>query len=411
MNRRRPLLLLTASVFLGFSASGAGPITEKNVRFVDYPGFPDAHSTWGSIGYSSVHKKVFIGVTNHRNRQGLYEYDTRSKTMRLCGFIDQLANLREFQWQGKVHTKVVEGPGGAMYFATDGGESREEFLMEHPHGYGGSFLFRWDPSENRLTNVGMALQYDSLKDVEVDQQTGLVFLVSYPQVHLLTYDIKKNDLRDLGRMGSDHVPRVIFRDWWNNFYYVDWRQRLVKYEHETGKLAFAGESLPAFPGTPGERIVTGVTAYAVDQPAGTIYMITYGSKMLAFHPQQTGVGRVEDLGGIYDDPGKVPFNYYCPNLALGRNGMLYYFLGGHGMYAGSSPRISLMEFDPKARTKRVALSYPLSAINEATGSDVRDAEGNMYFAGRKDDRTAARMGESGASRPFMIVLNPEKELQ
>jgi len=408
--KRRPLLLSTC-LFLAFAQSPAGAINEKNVRTVEYPGFPDAHSTWGSIGYSSVHKKVFIGVTNHRNRQGLYEYDVRSHTMRLLGFLDELANLRDFQWQGKVHTKLVEGPDGAMYFATDGGESREEYLMEHPHGYGGAFLFRWDPAANRLTNLGMALRYDSLKDLEVDQQTGLVFLVSYPQVHLLTYDTRRNLLRDLGRVGSDHVPRVIFRDWWNNFYYVDWRQRLVKYERETNKLVFARESLPVFPGTPGERIITGITAYAIDQASGVIYLITYGAKMLAFHPQKTGIGPVEDLGGIYDDPSRSPFNYYCPNLALGPNGKLYYFLGGHGTYAGTRPSVSLMEFDPRSRTKRVVLSYPLSVISEVTGSDVRDEDGNLYFAGRRDDPKAARMGESGASRPFMIIFNPEKELQ
>ena len=33
--------------------------------------------------------------------------------------------------------------------------------------------------------------------------------------------------------------------------YMDWRQRLVKFEHQSGKLLFARDSLPAFPGTPG----------------------------------------------------------------------------------------------------------------------------------------------------------------
>ncbi len=405
------ILALAVLSLLSLRPCGAQTITEKNLRFVEYPEFLDAHSTWGSIGYSAKHDKVFVGVTNHRDREGIYEYDVATGRMRLRGFIDVLANLRDFQWQGKVHTKIVEGPDGAMYFATDGGESREEYLMNHPHGYGGGFLFRWDPASNRLTNLGMGLQYDSIKDVEVDQVDGLICAVSYPQVRFLVYDTKKNILRDLGRMGSDHVPRVMFRDWWSNAYYVDWRQRLVKYEREAGRLVFARESLPAFPGTPGNRIVTGVTAYAADQPNGVIYLITYGSKMVGFHPAKTGMGRWEDLGGIYDDPAQPPHGYYCPNLALGRNGKLYYFLGGHGMYAGGTPNVALMEFDPTRKTKRVVSRFPLAVINEATGSNVADKNGNLYFAGRKYDRQAAQMGESGASRPFMIILNPEKELQ
>ncbi len=63
--RALPLVLL-----LGVAPSGAQTITEKNLRFVDYPDFPDAHSTWGSIGYSTVHKKVFIGVTRVRLSPG-----------------------------------------------------------------------------------------------------------------------------------------------------------------------------------------------------------------------------------------------------------------------------------------------------------------------------------------------------
>ncbi len=389
----------------------AGQIAEKNVRFVEYPGFPDAHSTWGSIGYSSTYKQVIIGVTNHRDRQGIYEYDVASRTIALRGFVAELANLRGFEWQGKIHSQIVEGPDGAMYFATDGGESREEYLMEHPHGYSGGFFFKWDPRGKRLTNLGRGLQYDSIKDLAVDRLTGRILAVSYPQVHLLSYDPANNELVDLGRMGSDHVPRVIFSDWFGNVYYVDWRQRLVKYERDSRRLVFARDSLPAFEGTPGERIITGVTAYAVDRQAGVIYLVTYGSKLAAFHPQKNGIGPVEDLGGIYDAPGAPPYGYYCPNLALGKDGKLYYFLGGHGMYAGGERSIALMQFDPRARTKRVALRFPLSAISEVTGSDVRDENGNLYFAGRREDREAEQRGESGASRPFLIVFNPTEEVR
>lgn len=74
--KQRSFLLLTAICLgLACSASKAAEITDKHIRFVDYPDFPDAHSTWGSIGYSTKHNKVFIGVTNHRDRVGLFEYD------------------------------------------------------------------------------------------------------------------------------------------------------------------------------------------------------------------------------------------------------------------------------------------------------------------------------------------------
>lgn len=198
-----------------------------------------------------------------------------SSRMRLCGFIPDLANLRDYQWQGKIHSQIVEGPDGAMYFTTDGGESREEYLMDHPHGYSGGFFMKWDPASERLTNLGIGMRYESIKDLAVDQIDGKICAVSYPQVHFLTYDSKANRLHDFGRLGSDHVPRVLFRDWWSNVYYVDWRQRLVKYERDTGSLVSARESLPSFEGAPGESIITGITSYAVDRPAGIIYLVTF----------------------------------------------------------------------------------------------------------------------------------------
>ena len=171
----RTALLLSLLTVLACGPGAAATITEKNVAFLNYPDFPDAHSSWGSIGYSSVHKKVVIGVCNHRDRLGLYEYDVRTKKLSLRGFVDELANLRDFQWQGKIHSKIAEDPDGAMYFSTDGGESREEYLMEHPHGYSGGLFFRWDPAAGRLTNAGMAMRHDSIKDVDVDRVGGLLF--------------------------------------------------------------------------------------------------------------------------------------------------------------------------------------------------------------------------------------------
>jgi ribosomal protein L37E len=409
MKQKASLFLLTTiCLSLTWAPSGASEVSERNIRFVDYPDFPEAHSTWGSIGFSTRYNKVFIGVTNHRDRVGLFEYDVKSHRMRLCGFIPDMANLREYQWQGKIHSQIVEGPDGSMYFTTDGGESREEYLMDHPNGYSGGFFMQWDPSSDRLTNLGTAIQYESIKDLAVDQVDGQISAVSYPQVHFVTYDPRANRLRDFGRLGSDHVPRVLFRDWWSNVYYVDWRQRLVKYERSEGRLIFARENLPSFEGTPGEHIITGITAYAVDRSSGVIYLITYGAKMLAFRPTQEGIGAVEDLGGIFDATLRPAWNYYCPNLALGANGKLYYFIGGHGMYAAESESVGLMEFDPKKRSKRMALNFPLEVISEVTGSDVKDSAGNLYFAGRRNNPKAEQMGESGASRPFMIIFNPEK---
>jgi hypothetical protein len=418
MERRRfslPALVATAraavpALALATSVSAADGITEKNLRFLEYPGFPEAHSSWGSIGYSARHDKVFVGVTDHRERNALYEYDVASKALRLLGFVAEMAGLRDYQWQGKIHTHLVEGPDGAMYFGTDGGNSRQDLLMNHPHGYGGAFFFRWDPAAGRLTNLGMGLRYESLKNIAVDSLTGRLYGVTYPQAHLVIYDPPTNQLRDLGRMMAFHVPRSLFTDWWGNAYYVDWRQRLVKIEQDTGQLVFAREALPAFPRTPGNFLSTGLTAFASDEANGVIYLTTYSSKVLAFRPQRRGIGPVSDLGGVYDGT-KAPWDYWCRNLALGRNGRLYYFVGGHDRYTEHGDKVLMMEMDPATRAKRLLMTFAFHVLLDVPGRGVRDKEGNIYFAARKRDPRARATSESGSSIPQLMIFNPEKELR
>lgn len=378
--------------------------SEKNITFIEYPGFPEAHSTWGSIGYNPKHNTVHIGVTNHQDNVGLYFYDVAKEKMVLNGFIRDMGHLRSFQWQGKIHSKIIAAPDGSIYFTTDGGESREEYLMNHPHGYGGGFFMRWDPSTGNFDNLGMGLQYESLKDLELDPETGIIYGITYPQAHFLVYDPAKNDLKDMGRLASSHVPRVLFSDWWGNCYYVDWRQRLVKYEKATGKFVFAKESLPAFPDTPGSHIITGITAYAKDQENGIIYVVTYGAKVISFRPQKEGIGEVEDLGGVIDIGNGNDWKPYVPNLNLGNNGKLYYIIGGHGNYVKKDKTV-FVEFDPATRKKRIIYEYPISSMTEATGSDIKDMEGNLYFAGRREVAEGSK-----EISPFMVKFNPDKEV-
>ena len=379
-------------------------ITERNIEFIQYPDFPDAHSTWGSIGYNPVYNTVYIGVTNHKDNIALYEYDVSKNKMYKQGFIKDLALLRPFQWQGKIHSKIIAGPDGSVYFSTDGGESREEYLMNHPHGYSGGFFMKWDPKSKRLSNLGAGLPYESIKDIDIDPHTGVLYGITYPQAHLLVYDTEKNDVKDMGRLASSHVPRTLFTDQWGNCYYVDWRQRLVKYEKKTGRLVFAEQSLPAFDGTPGSKIITGITGYAKDYKSGTIYLITYGAKVVSFRPQEEGIGKIMDLGGVFEIGLKNKWGPYVPNLNVGNNGKLYYFIGGHGNYVKDGTTV-LVELNPQTGKRKIIYEYPMDVLSEVTGSDIKDKEGNLYFAGRKS------ITGHDASVPFMIKFNPEKEIK
>jgi hypothetical protein len=383
--------------------SGQSKTNKSNISFIDYTGFPEGQSTWDDIGYSSKYNKVVVGVTNHRDKVALFDYDITSGKMTNNGLINDLGHLRDFQWQAKIHSKIIEGPDGYMYFSTDGGESKEEYLMNHPSGYGGGFFMKWHPGTKDFVNLGMAMRYESIKDIDIDPTTGNLYGITYPQAHFILYSPAKNKVQDLGRLGSSHVPRVVFTDWWGNCYYVDWRQRLVKYQKEGDSLLFARNSLPAFEGTPGGKIVTGITAYAKDKKNKVIYIITYGAKIVAFYPEKNGMGKVVDLGGVAPATTNIEaWQPYVPNLNIGDNGKLYYIVGGHGNYVIENKTV-LIEFDPQTRKHTFMYEYPVTELSEATGSDVKDKEGNVYFAGRRD--------KEDRSIPFLIKFNPVKKVQ
>ncbi len=115
---------------------------------------------------------MVVGVTNHKDKVALFDYDVATGKMTNNGLISDLGHLRAFQWQAKIHSKIIEGPGGYMYFSTDGGESKEEYLMDHPSGYAGGFFMKWHPQTKTLLNLGMGMQYESIKDIYIDVATG-----------------------------------------------------------------------------------------------------------------------------------------------------------------------------------------------------------------------------------------------
>ncbi len=46
--------ILTIPLWQIHAQAQANPISEKNIEFIYYPDFPDANSTWGSIGFNPV---------------------------------------------------------------------------------------------------------------------------------------------------------------------------------------------------------------------------------------------------------------------------------------------------------------------------------------------------------------------
>ena len=91
------LTALLGSLLVIMPLTGA-QITRANLRYIECSDFPEAHGTWGSIGYSRAYNRVYAGVTNHRDKVGLFEFDIDAGNMHLLAFLPVLAHMRDWQW-------------------------------------------------------------------------------------------------------------------------------------------------------------------------------------------------------------------------------------------------------------------------------------------------------------------------
>ncbi len=386
--------------------------TEKgreHLKFVDYPDFPEQHSTWGSIGYSERFDRVVIGVTDHFDKIVLYSYDPISGKIEKGGDIAEMGNLlRPYQWQGKIHSQMIENQDdGWIYFGTDSG-------LERWTHYAGGYFMKYHPVTHELENLGLGYPDLSIKDFGFDQVRNRMYGITLPDNYVLVKDLETKTTRNLGSFNKKYSGRVTFTDDWGSLYLADDMGRLVKYEPATDKIHFSEEKLPVtvVEGDTAWRQSYGLIAWARYRDTQNYYLITYTRHLLKFTPQEHGIGKIEDLGLIYDGA-DVPVevvveNGYTPNLTCSNNHKLYYWVGGHDLFLFENTSV-LIECDPETREKRIVYRLPRTEVEECTGSGVIDKHGNLYFAGRRhvEGREA---GESGSSVPNLIIFNPERAI-
>jgi hypothetical protein len=407
--------LFFLATFLLFIYSSSFAITRANFRFVEYPDFPKANSSWASIGYSEATNKVVVGVTDHIADVRLFEWDCAKKKISL-GLQITKANIQWWQWQGKIHSQIIENKkDGWMYFATDGGEGREEFYMDHPYGYVGGFYMKYNPKTAEILNLGHGRRYESIKEIGLDQVRQKVYGITYPSTHFLIKDLNTGVVVDKGSLNKAHVGRTAFTDDWGNAYYMDMRGVLIKYQADAdsfiwGDAPIACDDTVKGIGTPRR---SGLRAWARYKKTNEYFFLTAWGRLLRLFVQEKGIGKIEDFGYLYDPTDSISLssimNVNSPNMAYHPNGKIYIMAGGHGSYLKKFTSI-LIEIDPKTKNKMLVHEFNTDDVSESTGMQVVDKYGNVYFASRKDQPQGEVMGESGASRAVLMIFNPDKEI-
>ncbi len=305
----------------------------------DYEG--DPWSQWGQ-GTVVEDGRYYSAIGDHHQIDGnsfVYEYDPSSNTLTMVGdilsYVDQVPGTAG---HGKVHSQMVPGPCGEIYFSTYWGSSRE---VAFEGNYTGEILFRLDPFGQTLAPLEVPVEFHGQASMGGAPEFGVVYGEAVDPIlrdeqeqgPFFAYDVVDEEVVFTGP-DQPHVGyRSILVDADGVGYWSIGGRELQTYDPATG------ESTTHYATMPGDWL------RAVTEPApdGSVYGVTRDPDTFFVMNPDGSIDSLEDALG------------YTASMALSPDGSTFYYMpGAHG----DSP-----DWDS-----------PLVAVDTSTGEETIVAE-------------------------------------
>lgn len=268
-----------------------------------FSGFDLAHDTYNAISTASDGKIYYVLSSQSIDTGGkIYRYDPHTDRTEyladlteICGEKDQKAVP-----QGKSHVRFYENKG-KLYFAThvgwyeiiDGMERLPEHAPDGYNLYPGGHILSYDLKSETFDDLAIAPDGEGIITMILDNDRDQIYGITWPKGYFIHYDIKKDELINLGLISSN------------------------------------GEA-----GNPGNDYRVLCRSMFVDDETGLVYYSVAEGDIFAYNPKTKSISKVEDVSlkidyfGKYDpkDPGSMGYNWrsifwYPPeNVAYGVHG-------------------------------------------------------------------------------------------
>lgn len=328
---------------------------------------------------------------------------TSGMSARLCSYhcatdkIEYLADIGEVTGedpasghatQGKIHFSLCFGSDGLLYGATHcttapaGDRIWPPFTMyaDPVRDFPGSYLFAYDPKTRETRSLGILMRREGVRVMVMDRERDVMHGTTYPKNHYFIYDLKKKEVKDLGRFGNVH-QLALFLDDDGNGYTTDSFGRMLRCDADTHRLTPLKSQLPHATFRRGEH---NIMAQAVRQP-GTpiIYGATYAvdAHLFRYDPR---ADEMTDLGlpyGREDQPTRLGYTY-AGGLTFGKDGHLYYGTSDPQPTSEGSPNGHLIRHDVSTGEPE-DLGIVACENGRFSGRSVHaktDSRGNIYIA-------------------------------
>jgi len=349
----------------------------------NHPGKPWSNWGDGSMAggkfYSAIGDHLAISRGESKYGTGtafVYEYDPATKKLRSLVDVSKMLNMPKGHYTpGKVHTKVVLGRDGWLYYATHRGSPRAAVDANH---YKGDWIFRTNPETGKSEIVATApVPKHSIPNGMLDPERMIFYggTAAGPdakeqEIQFLAYDVVKRKVLYSGGVGPARC--MIIAQSSGKVYYVPGagEGELMRYDPASGKGPVAT----------GKRL--DIRAASEETEDGLVYGCTLG--------QRSADADIWSFDTKTETPKKigtasVGANAYVASIDIDRatKRYLYYVPGAHGGgYKDGSP---LVQFDIKTgKRKVIAFLHPFYSekygfIPKGTYSTDVSAEGDKVF--------------------------------
>lgn len=336
---------------------GGATISAAIYPHPEYEGNP--WSQWGQ-GIVVEDGRFFSAIGDHLGIDGnsyVYEFDPSSRELTMVGdvlgFVDHVPGTWGY---GKIHSQMVPGPCGEIYFSTYWGTFRQ---IEFQGNYTGDLLFRLDPYGRTMAPLQVPVEFHGQASLGAAPERGLVYGEAVDPVlkndevdrgPFFVYDVVNEEVVFTGP-DEPHVGyRSILVDAEGTAYYSIGESKLASYVPDTGELVTAEFTLPG----------NWLRAVTNPSPDGSVYGATVDpDAFFALRPDRT----IEDLGAAVE---------YTTSLGLSPDGsQIYYMPGAHGYSAEwGSPLISVDTVTGEQRT--------IAELNEIVETELGYTVGGTY---------------------------------
>lgn len=398
---------ITALNHTALAAQANGTAAPKRGTFHPFSRVPVADSCW-SLSTGPDGRIYAAACTEMVGGVGVYIVRYNQQQDRLDYLLDVAKAVGDPADSGratqcKIHYCFNPSPStGILYMATHlSGAPINEFYysalsdMRHPRrGFRGSALLAYDTRHDRVLWHDILIPGEGARCTCLDDERGLLYVLSYPRDHFYVYDLKTRTLRDKGRIGSVN-SQAIFLDARGRAYTANQYGQLLRYDPETDQLTELKAFLPAASYQNGwHSVIYDIVA----SPEGDcFYGITWNvqPQLFRYWPDEGPDGLVENLGSVTQERDRTMavsmFLDHAGGLVFDAEGYLYYVISR--WRPGEETRMlsarDMRDIENHAIVMRLDVNTgareEFARLERSEGTTcyvsrgARDAQGDLYF--------------------------------